>query len=115
MIIKRYLIREITQPMVLGTLVLVVIYASFSSADYLAEAVAGVLPTDTLVTLILLKIIWVYPLLREQKPKVSDLLEQRKLFVLKPLCRMEKRDPIRRRCDGLLQSDGHETHVLRKR
>ena len=57
LIIKRYLIREITQPMVLGTLVLVIIYASFSSADYLAEAVAGLLPADTLVTLILLKIL----------------------------------------------------------
>ncbi len=57
MIIERYLIREISQPMLLGTFMLVVIYASFSSANYLAEAVAGVLPPDTLVTLILLKIL----------------------------------------------------------
>ncbi len=57
LIIERYLGREITQPLILGTLVLVVIFASFSSANYLAEAVAGILPADTLLTLILLKIL----------------------------------------------------------
>ncbi|MDJ0861828.1 MAG: LPS export ABC transporter permease LptF [Gammaproteobacteria bacterium] len=57
MIIERYLLREITQPMILGVLVLVIIYASFSSANYLAEAVAGVLPAETLVSLILLRIL----------------------------------------------------------
>ncbi len=55
MIIERYLLREITQPLVLGTLVLVVIFTGYSSSEYLAEAAAGLIAPETLLILILLK------------------------------------------------------------
>jgi len=54
-IIERYLIREITQPFVMGSVMLVVVFASYSSADYLADAAAGLIAADTVLTLILLK------------------------------------------------------------
>ena len=55
MIIRRYIIREIIKPMGLITLVLTVIFASFSSANYLADAAHGLLTANTVLSLTALK------------------------------------------------------------
>ena len=43
MIIDRYLIREISKPLVVICTILVVIFAIYEAADYLAAAAAGLL------------------------------------------------------------------------
>ncbi len=55
MIVRRYIILEITKPMVLICLVLAVIFASFSSAAYLADAAHGMLTGTTVLSLTALK------------------------------------------------------------
>lgn len=55
MIINRYLIREICKPLgVIGT-ILLIIFASYTAARYLADATQGLLPGHTVLLLILLK------------------------------------------------------------
>ena len=55
MIINRYLIREICKPLgVIGT-ILLIIFASYTTARYLADATQGLLPGHTVLLLILLK------------------------------------------------------------
>ncbi|HTR16548.1 MAG TPA: LPS export ABC transporter permease LptF [Acetobacteraceae bacterium] len=57
MIINRYLIREISRPLAAILGVLVVLFASYSGAGFLAEAVNGLLPTDTIIEMIGLKVL----------------------------------------------------------
>jgi len=55
LIIKRYIDLEIIKPMILISLILVVIFTSFSSAAYLADATHGLLSGATVIKLTLLK------------------------------------------------------------
>lgn len=55
MIINRYLIREILKPLLAICTILVVIFASYSSSRFLADAAEGALSAQTVLTLILLK------------------------------------------------------------
>jgi lipopolysaccharide export system permease protein len=55
LLIDRYIAREVVKPLVAMSAILVVIFAGYSSGRYLSDAVAGLLPADTLGTLILLK------------------------------------------------------------
>lgn len=55
MIIDRYLTREVTKLVVLGCIILVVIFASISSAELLGEASAGLVPVDIVIALVLLQ------------------------------------------------------------
>jgi len=52
LIINRYLIREISKPLLVVLSVLVVIFSSYSAADYLSDAVNGLLPNYTIAKLI---------------------------------------------------------------
>ena len=56
MIIDRYLIREISKPLTAICAFLVVIFASYRAAQYLAEAVAGLISGKIVLYLVLLKI-----------------------------------------------------------
>jgi len=56
LIIDRYLIREISKPLTAICLFLVVIFASYRAAQYLAEAVAGLIAGKVVLYLVLLKI-----------------------------------------------------------
>ena len=56
MIIDRYLIREISKPLIAICAFLVVIYASYRATQYLAEAVAGVIAGKIVLYLVFLKI-----------------------------------------------------------
>lgn len=55
MIINRYLIREIGKPLLAVLSVLVVIFASYSAAEYLSDAVNGLLPNSAIAKLIALR------------------------------------------------------------
>ncbi len=55
MIIRRYLIREISKPFLAVLAVLIVIFASYSAAQFLSDAVNGLLPNYTIAKLIALK------------------------------------------------------------
>jgi lipopolysaccharide export system permease protein len=55
-VLDRYLIREITKPIVVVCSILVFIFAGYKAADYLNDAVSGLLPRDTVLLLILLKL-----------------------------------------------------------
>lgn len=55
LIINRYLIREISKPLAVVLGVLVTLFASYSAAGFLSDAVNGLLPTDTVAALIGLK------------------------------------------------------------
>ncbi len=57
MIINHYLAREIIKPLLMGSVILVVIFASYRSSIYLAEATKGLLPMETVLNLILLRIV----------------------------------------------------------
>ena len=57
LIINRYLIREIGTPLVVILAVLVALFASYSAAGFLSDAVNGLLPTDTIAELIGLKVL----------------------------------------------------------
>ena len=52
MIIDRYIIREVVRPLLLASLILVLIFAAYTSATYLADAAGGRLRADTVATLI---------------------------------------------------------------
>ena len=56
MIIDRYLMREISKPFIAICAFLVVIFASYRAAQYLAEAVAGLFTGKIVLYLVLLKI-----------------------------------------------------------
>jgi len=56
LIIDRYLIREISKPLIAIFALLVVIFASYRAAQYLAEAVAGLIAGKIVLYLVLLKI-----------------------------------------------------------
>jgi lipopolysaccharide export system permease protein len=56
LIIDRYLIREISKPLTAICAFLVVIFASYRAAQYLAEAVAGLISGKIVLYLVLLKI-----------------------------------------------------------
>lgn len=55
MIIDRYLTREVTKLVVLGCIILIVIFATISSAELLGEASAGLVPVDIVIALVLLQ------------------------------------------------------------
>lgn len=55
MILDRYLIREITRPFLAMATVLTVIFISYSMARFLSDAAAGLLPTSTVVQMVLIK------------------------------------------------------------
>lgn len=55
MIITRYLVREISKPLVATCLALVVIFASYSTALFLTEAANGVVTADVVAKLVMLK------------------------------------------------------------
>lgn len=55
MIINRYLIREISKPLATILTVLVTLFASYSAAEFLSDAVNGLLPTNTIGEMIGLK------------------------------------------------------------
>jgi lipopolysaccharide export system permease protein len=57
MIINRYILHEIIMPMVVILAVLVTIFASYSTMHYLEDAVYGLMPVHTVISLILLKVI----------------------------------------------------------
>ncbi len=57
MIINRYLIAEIRRPLAVILGILVALFASFSAAGFLSDAVNGLLPTNTIVELIGLKVL----------------------------------------------------------
>jgi lipopolysaccharide export system permease protein len=52
MIIKRYLLREIIKPLVVSLVVLAILFTSFGAAEFLSDAVNGLLPTDMIVQLV---------------------------------------------------------------
>ena len=52
MIINRYLLREIIKPLVVSLAVLSILFTSYGAADFLSNAVNGLLPTDMIVQLI---------------------------------------------------------------
>lgn len=56
MILNRYIIREVGFPMMAICAVLIAIFASYTAAEYLADAVGGLLPVDFVIMLLLLKI-----------------------------------------------------------
>ncbi len=55
-VLDRYLIREITKPIVVVCSILVFIFAGYKAANYLDDAVSGLLPKETVLLLILLKL-----------------------------------------------------------
>lgn len=55
MILDRYLIAEVAKPLLAVCAILAVIFVSYSSAVYLADAASGLLPADTVLILVLLK------------------------------------------------------------
>ncbi|HEV2678441.1 MAG TPA: LPS export ABC transporter permease LptF [Aliidongia sp.] len=57
MIINRYLIREIGKPLAAILGILVALFASYSAAGFLSEAVNGLLPIDTVAEMIGLKVL----------------------------------------------------------
>jgi lipopolysaccharide export system permease protein len=56
-LIDRYIIREISRPMLVVCLVLIAIFASYTATRYLADATAGILPASTVLYLVLLRIV----------------------------------------------------------
>jgi len=54
-IIDRYLVRQVARPFLLVCLVLILVFAGYSSAVFLGKASEGVLPRETLAQLIALK------------------------------------------------------------
>lgn len=57
MILRRYLIREIGTPFVAILALFVILFASYSTARFLTDAVNGILPSDVIASLIVLKTI----------------------------------------------------------
>ena len=57
MIITRYLITEIAKPLAVVLAALAVLFGSYSAADFLADAVNGLLPTGIIAALIALKVL----------------------------------------------------------
>lgn len=55
MIIDRYIVREVVKPLLTISAILLIIFVGYSSGRYLADAVNGLLPVDTLTSLILLR------------------------------------------------------------
>lgn len=55
-VLDRYLIREITKPILVVCTILVLIYAGYKATDYLNDAVRGLLSKETVLLLILLKL-----------------------------------------------------------
>jgi len=55
LLIDRYIMHEISKPLVVIFAILLVIFVSYSATHYLADAVSGQLPRSTVISLILLK------------------------------------------------------------
>jgi lipopolysaccharide export system permease protein len=80
LIINRYLIREICNRLapILGTLV--VLFASYSAAGFLSDAVNGLLPTDTIAELVGLKVLIALEVLIPISLYISVVLSFGKLY-----------------------------------
>ena len=63
LIIDRYILKEVIRPMVLVCLVLVAIFASYCAARYLTDATAGILSAQTVLYLVLLKVVIAFEVL----------------------------------------------------
>jgi lipopolysaccharide export system permease protein len=57
LIIRRYLIREISRPLALILGILVVLFGSYSASDFLSDAVNGLVPTNMLMEMVGLKVL----------------------------------------------------------
>ncbi|MBB2169244.1 LPS export ABC transporter permease LptF [Gluconacetobacter aggeris] len=57
MIIRNYLLREIGKPLAAMLVVCMALFAGYSAADFLSDAVNGLLSTNTIVELIVLKLL----------------------------------------------------------
>ena len=57
MIISRYLVRELSRPLLATLGVLVVLFASYSAAGFLSDAAQGLLPMDAIAELVGLKLL----------------------------------------------------------
>jgi lipopolysaccharide export system permease protein len=57
LILQSYLIREISKPLAAVLGILIILFASYSAASILSDAVNGLLPTDTIAELIGLKVL----------------------------------------------------------
>ncbi len=57
MIINRYLVRELSKPLVAILAILVALFASYSATGFLSDAVQGLLPTSAILELVGLKIL----------------------------------------------------------
>jgi lipopolysaccharide export system permease protein len=57
LIISRYLVREICVPLVVILSILAILFASYSAADFLSDAVNGLLPMNMIVKLIGLRVL----------------------------------------------------------
>ena len=55
MIIDRYIVREVVKPLLTITAILLIIFVGYSSGRYLSDAVNGLLPVNTLASLIMLR------------------------------------------------------------
>jgi lipopolysaccharide export system permease protein len=56
LILNRFVIHEISRPMLGICAVLIAIFASYDAADYLADAVRGLLPAEFVALFVVLKI-----------------------------------------------------------
>jgi len=63
LIIDRYILKEVIRPMVLVCLVLTAIFASYIATRYLTDATAGILPAQTVLYLVLLKVLIAFEVL----------------------------------------------------
>ena len=57
LILDRYLIREVARPLLAVFVILLIVFAGISAADFLAGAATGILKADTVAALVLLKTI----------------------------------------------------------
>ncbi|MDE2149555.1 MAG: LPS export ABC transporter permease LptF, partial [Gammaproteobacteria bacterium] len=80
MIINRYLIDEISRPLAAVLGVLVTIFASYSAAGFLSDAVNGLLPADTVIELIALKTLIALEVLIPISLYISVVLSLGKLY-----------------------------------
>ena len=80
LIIDRYLIREIAKPLAIILGILIALFASYSAAGFLSEAVNGLLPIDTVAEMIGLKALISLEVLIPVSLYISVLLSFSKLY-----------------------------------
>ncbi|MDL1960984.1 MAG: LPS export ABC transporter permease LptF [Deltaproteobacteria bacterium] len=80
MLIDRYIIHEISKPLMVIFAILLVIFVSYSATHYLADAVSGQLPRSTVISLILLKTVKALEILLSMALYLSIVLTMRRLY-----------------------------------